>query len=463
MAVKFTPEKKNNASIGYVNGLGLSSSTRLQATHAPTPITKPNSLTYDELLSVGTEGVNGSEVVESGGKETESASGVLPSYSEFLRGVSDKYEDNYQSTIRRIDEENASALAEIEKARVQGLRDADASYQQNLATYGANAEALSKMGLTGSGYADYLNAQAYASKRADQQAIRSSALSATNTANENAAEARRSAEETYLGQLLDLEERKATYQQGLDETAKGMYTELLAGANSGAYSAEQLAQLASDYRLSSKQTQSLVDSAGKYREGLQNENFDTFVSYFNSGDFDEAEVDRAVQRGDISQEHYGELKTMWNDKVIVDASAFKNEDGSIMDAAEAEKLLSEYTANSFISLEKKAAVQQTYDSIYSEIKTISGLEYNYGLTKNEKKTGRNFSLKGPNGKKYRIEIGEYADEDVVEKARNQSDNSVFAYRGKIYMKRDGEVFEIRRRQNNYGEHYEELYNLFYGE
>lgn len=59
-------------------------------------------------------------------------------------------------------------LAEIERER--GVVDARTSYAQNMATYGANAERMDRMGLTGSGYSDYVNAQAYATQRAETQA-----------------------------------------------------------------------------------------------------------------------------------------------------------------------------------------------------------------------------------------------------------------------------------------------------
>ena len=72
----------------------------------------------------------------------------------------------------------AARLREYEQAditRQRGIVDASNSYEQNKATYGANAESLASMGLTGGGYSDYLNAQAYAVQRSEVQAVNADA------------------------------------------------------------------------------------------------------------------------------------------------------------------------------------------------------------------------------------------------------------------------------------------------
>ena len=89
--------------------------------------------------------------------------------------------------------QEAEAQAEIERKR--GIVDADTLYQQQKATYGANAEQLGRMGLNVSGYSDYLNSQAYASGMAYRQA-----------ANAQAAETKRQA--TYQEAISKLEADK---------------------------------------------------------------------------------------------------------------------------------------------------------------------------------------------------------------------------------------------------------------
>lgn len=78
----------------------------------------------------------------------------MMTYEEYLK------ESKEKGLLKQTETAAANAL---EKATV----DAKTAYEQSLATYGANAEALSRMGLTGSGYSDYLTGQAYAQQRAD--------------------------------------------------------------------------------------------------------------------------------------------------------------------------------------------------------------------------------------------------------------------------------------------------------
>lgn len=56
---------------------------------------------------------------------------------------------------------------QYETARQKQIIDANSAYQKSLATYGANAEAAASMGLTGSGYGEYLTGKAYATQRGE--------------------------------------------------------------------------------------------------------------------------------------------------------------------------------------------------------------------------------------------------------------------------------------------------------
>lgn len=104
--------------------------------------------------------------------------------------------------------QEAEAQAEIERKR--GVVDSDTLYQQQKATYGANAEQLGRMGLNVSGYSDYLNSQAYASGMAYRQA-----------ANAQAAESKRQA--TYQEAISKLEADKAR-DSALAEADKTYYS-----------------------------------------------------------------------------------------------------------------------------------------------------------------------------------------------------------------------------------------------
>lgn len=83
-----------------------------------------------------------------------------------LQSAEEEKEAYYETADRRLAESEAIA----NQSRERALVNADTSYRQNLAAYGANAEAMANMGLTGSGYSDWLNASAYAQNRGDVQA-----------------------------------------------------------------------------------------------------------------------------------------------------------------------------------------------------------------------------------------------------------------------------------------------------
>lgn len=109
---------------------------------------------YEEFVegesgSVGTEGgasAGNGEPVSNG---TENTPGIGKTYEEYAK------DSEYLKYVAGLAKEN----------KTEAIRDADTSYQKALSGYGRNAELLAKMGLTGSGYSDYLDAQAYAQKQ----------------------------------------------------------------------------------------------------------------------------------------------------------------------------------------------------------------------------------------------------------------------------------------------------------
>ena len=74
----------------------------------------------------------------------------------------------YASAERQRQE--AEKMADIQRQRA--IADANSAYEQNKTGYGAKAEAMGNMGLTGGGYSDWLDSAAYAQNRAETQAAR---------------------------------------------------------------------------------------------------------------------------------------------------------------------------------------------------------------------------------------------------------------------------------------------------
>ncbi len=108
------------------------------------------------------------------------------------------YEEYLEELRKGYEAQLEAARKQAEETRQRAVIDAQSSYMQNLAGYGANAEHLAAAGMQGGGYSDYLNAQAYAQKRADIQ-----------QANAQAAYENRSAEGQYQDYINSLNEQLA--------------------------------------------------------------------------------------------------------------------------------------------------------------------------------------------------------------------------------------------------------------
>lgn len=108
--------------------------------------------------------------------------------------VADTYEAWYETQKAHYDKLYADTLKQISANREKAIIDASAAKGQALPTYGANAERLASMGLTGGGYSDYLAGQAHAAYRGDVQA-----------ANALAEQSKLTAQQGYEQSLMELE------------------------------------------------------------------------------------------------------------------------------------------------------------------------------------------------------------------------------------------------------------------
>ena len=169
----------------------------------------PQATTYSENISptVETKTVTGAQqtptkttpaVTEIATETSTAETGGAMTYEEYIAQMKDGYAKDLEA---------AKKDAEIVKERA--MANAQSSYSQNMATYGANAETVAQMGLTGGGYSDYLNAQAYAQKRADVQ-----------TANAQEVASKSQAQATYQEYINQANQRlaeKALYEEQLAE------------------------------------------------------------------------------------------------------------------------------------------------------------------------------------------------------------------------------------------------------
>lgn len=466
----------------------------------------PTESTPDTSGGTGTTGSTGA----TGGSTT--GSGEVDTYEEFLLKQEGFYKEQLDKLNAQIEQNKQNALQQAESERERAVIDARSSYEQNKATYGANAEQLAAMGLSGSGYSDYLNQQAYATQRAETQNANAQAEATKLAAEQQANSDKLNAELSYAENMQGNAEKLAQYQQQKAEEAKAeeeqkkqYYAALLTSANTGEYTSEQIASLGAQYGLDEAQISQLQAAADKYKSDQQSLSYtealqmisdygaDLDVSYLEtllntgsvsqeqynqlmaqyskelveSGDVateDTDKIDDLHQSGQISDEDYNKQKEQWNSQIDTSDAFFNS--GS-MSATEAKKQLDKIINNEWTSEENKKALQKTYDRLYKVV--TNDVKFNndgswwiFGST-DMNDVGNNFSLIDDSGFKYRIESGgEVTDTAIKSLANDVADGSVFGVRNQIYYKKDGKVYLIQPRENSYGDHYTKLYNKFFG-
>lgn len=466
----------------------------------------PTESTPDTSGGAGTTGSAGA----TGGSTT--GSGEVDTYEEFLLKQEGFYKEQLDKLNAQIEQNKQNALQQAESERERAVIDARSSYEQNKATYGANAEQLAAMGLSGSGYSDYLNQQAYATQRAETQNANAQAEATKLAAEQQANSDKLNAELSYAENMQGNAEKLAQYQQQKAEEAKAeeeqkkqYYAALLTSANTGEYTSEQIASLGAQYGLDEAQISQLQAAADKYKSDQQSlsytealqmisdygadldvsyletllntgsvsqEQYDQLMAQYSkelieSGDLaneDTDKIDDLHQSGQISEEDYNKQKEQWNAQIDTSDAFFNS---GTMSATEAKKLLDKTISNEWCSEENKKALQKTYDSLYKVV--TNDVKFNndggwwiFGST-DMGDVGNNFSLIDNSGFKYRIESGgKVTDSAITSIARDVADGSIFGLRGQIYYKKDGNVYLVRKRENSYGDHYTKLYNKFFG-
>ncbi len=165
----------------------------------------------------------------------------------------------YQKQLEAEQRAEAEKQAEIYRERAEA--DAQAAYLQNKATYGANAETMAQMGLTGGGYSDYLNSQAYAQKRADMQ-----------TAQANEAALKQQAQTTYAEGIRALDKGWMEYNETQNASKKATYNQLLGyamDANSG-LTEDVIRAMGKSAGLSEDQIQEIINTHNTTVENAKN-------------------------------------------------------------------------------------------------------------------------------------------------------------------------------------------------
>jgi hypothetical protein len=145
----------------------------------------------------------------------------------------------YQDEIKRIDEELTSTKLAIDYAEKNALTGANSAYETSKATYGTNADKLSRMGLSGSGYASYLDSQNYGTYRQEAQNIKYNAAEQRNAADKNADDLKYNVGVNYQNTLSNIDDQEFTYNENASIKNEATIDAVINDVFNGKWTAEQ--------------------------------------------------------------------------------------------------------------------------------------------------------------------------------------------------------------------------------
>lgn len=255
----------------------------------------------------------------------------IPTYDAYMQ-----IKEAYEKEKALIEQQKKDALERAEAERKRKVLDAAASYEQNKATYGANAERLASMGLTGSGYSEYINQQAYAAQRGDKQAANALAESTKLEINRQADLDKMDAELSYTQNMANkADEILNTYTNTLDAINKS-------GGNFD---------------------KSILDTMLKNGK-LDKDSYDRLVNHYakSVAEADTSEkLDELREQGNISDATYQDIIKDWNDTLDTSTDTFAG-----LDYESAKKKYEQLVKDSRTSDETKKKLQSTYTRVYAK-------------------------------------------------------------------------------------------------
>lgn len=189
-------------------------------------------------------------------------------------------EEQRQAVYAAAERQRQEAHTEADISRERATVDAGSSYAQNLANYGANAEALGRMGIGGGGYSDWVNNNAYATQRAEVQAARAQSDAAKRQANytedqlKNQADseyskAKYNAEQAYSERMYDID---TSYRENLLKAEQDKSDRLYAAgeAEAAAKQSADQAHRQNEYNANAKYTDDMYNIDTSYRTNMLN-------------------------------------------------------------------------------------------------------------------------------------------------------------------------------------------------
>ena len=247
----------------------------------------------------GTVGANGSGVtvtVGGGSKPYAEAMNDLREYRE-AHPAEEKQDDTvaeseqaaavpqspmtYGEYLNLLEERKQAAIDGAETERQKAIADSNAAYEQNKATYGSKAEKLASMGLTGSGYSDYIDSQAYVQHRAEVQ-----------NANALAQKAKADAEQNFTDAQINLSE-------SFNDKYNTAFDSLMSEAANGTMTDEEIDRLATMHGITAEDVE-LIKS--KNNEAIKKQNAANSAELSVALGDNVGSINAALEAGTITKE-----------------------------------------------------------------------------------------------------------------------------------------------------------------
>lgn len=324
-------------------------------------------------------------------------------------------------------------LSQKSKADDQYKRDilnAQNTYDQSKSAYGTKAASLSNMGLTGSGYSDYLDSRAYGQMQADKNAARDTRQNAYN----------------------QLDAKYMDYLNQKETASKNAYISML-GTITADTPLSEIENFANAYGLSPEQIETLKTA----RE-------DRIKTYLDTNDYTVDTLKRLLGEDHASYSDY--LTKLQGTVGSIDSSWFSDEEtGELVSKQKAQEVLNGLKDYG-LTEEQMQKAQEVLDATYA-ISSGGSVTFNRdGGADRPGTDGNNISVKDGDGKKYRVQYsGENDESGAVKKAaeaRGLKEGDVFMYKDKVYVIQDGKCYGIEKRDNAYAGHWSALLDKLKG-
>lgn len=208
----------------------------------------------------------------------------------------------------RYDQLYKDTLAQIAASREKTIVDAGAARAKQVGTYGANAERLASIGLTGSGYSDYLTAQAHSAYRGDVQAANALAAQQELTAKQGYEETMAGLRKMEYEQYATQKSKVDTIKTNIENGAYKNLSRLQEAAEAAGLSPDKVQEVLSYYNDVNKEAINTT-----YAESVVNEDGTTTDTLKALTDED---IDALVSSGKITAPAAADLKKQRNEKLI---------------------------------------------------------------------------------------------------------------------------------------------------